>query len=152
MEVEPLTTITTEKVLKFIWKSIISKFGIPRELVSDNRTRFASRKAHDMCQELGIRLIFSSVEHPQMNGQAEAANKVILQGLKKKAGRAKARWVEVLPEIIWSYHMTVQSTTKETPFSLVYGTEFCYLLKLKYHLKEWGISRNKSRKKGDCFI
>jgi len=61
------------------------------------------------------------MEHPQTNGQAEATHKVILQGLKKKMGAAKAKWVDILPEVVWSYHTTVQSTTKETPFDLVYG-------------------------------
>jgi len=38
IEVEPLTTITTEKMVKFIWKSIICRFGVPKELVSNNNT------------------------------------------------------------------------------------------------------------------
>jgi len=74
-----------------------------------------------MCEELGIHQIFSFVEHPQTNGQTEAANKVVLQGLKKKLGTTKAKWVEILPEEVWSYHTTLQSTTRETPFGLVYG-------------------------------
>lgn len=46
----------------------------------------------------------------------EATNKIILKGLKKKLGVAKAKWTDVLPEVIWSYHTTEQSTTKETLF------------------------------------
>jgi len=97
IEVEALTTITAEKITKFVWRSIICRFGVPKELISDNGTQFISRKMKLMCEELGIRHIFSSVEHPQTNGQAKAANKVILQGLEKKLGAAKAKWVDVLP-------------------------------------------------------
>lgn len=75
-----------------------------------------------MCKEIGIKQIFTSVEHPQTNEQVEAVNKIILQGLKKKVEHAKARWVELLPEIVWSYHTTVQSTMREILFSLVNGT------------------------------
>ena len=72
-----------------------------------------------MCEELVICQIFSSVEHPQSNGQVEAANKIILNALKKKLGTTKARWIEIFSEVIWSYHTTVQSKTKESLFSLV---------------------------------
>jgi len=32
------------------------------------------------------------VEHPQTNGQAEAANKVILRGVKRRLMAAKGEW------------------------------------------------------------
>jgi len=121
IEVEALTTITTEKITKFVWRSIICRFGVPKELISDNGTQFASRKMKLVCEELGIRHIFSSIEHSQTNGQAEATNKVNLQGLKKKLGAAKAKWVDILPKVVWSYHTTMQSMTKETPFGIWWG-------------------------------
>ncbi|RDX88248.1 hypothetical protein CR513_30186, partial [Mucuna pruriens] len=46
------------------------------------------------------------MEHPQTNGQAEAANKVILKGLRRRLEEAKGRWVEELPQVLWSYHTT----------------------------------------------
>jgi len=91
VEAKPLTIITTEKVSKFVWKSIVCRFGVPKELISDNGTQFDSRKMRFMYEELGIRQLFLLVENPQSNGQVEATNKVILQGLKKKLGVAKAR-------------------------------------------------------------
>ncbi|XP_072088050.1 uncharacterized protein [Arachis hypogaea] len=66
---------------------------------------------------------FSSVEHPQTNGQAEAANRVILQAIKKKLDNAKGEWAELISEVLWSYNTIVESTTAETPFKLVYGSE-----------------------------
>ncbi|XP_068483209.1 uncharacterized protein [Phaseolus vulgaris] len=64
-----------------------------------------------------------SVEHPQTNGQAEAANKAILNGLKKHLGPAKGNWTEELLEVLRAYRCTPQTTTQETPYSLMYGTE-----------------------------
>jgi len=63
------------------------------------------------------------VEHPQTNGQAEAANKVILRALKRRILTVKTSWPDELPRILWAYHITHQSTTQETPFSLVYETD-----------------------------
>ncbi|XP_020231099.1 uncharacterized protein LOC109811704 [Cajanus cajan] len=72
---------------------------------------------------LGIQHKVTSVEHPQTNGQAESANKVILAELKKLLGEAKGSWAEQLPEVLWAYRCTPQSTTQETPFRLVYGSD-----------------------------
>ncbi|XP_057723653.1 uncharacterized protein LOC130939578 [Arachis stenosperma] len=72
---------------------------------------------------LGIRQRFSSVEHPQTNGQVESANKVILSGLKKRLDNKKGAWADELASVLWSYRTTEQSSTKETPFRLTYGVD-----------------------------
>ncbi|MCI52442.1 gag-pol polyprotein, partial [Trifolium medium] len=57
------------------------------------------------------------------NGQAEAANRVILRGLKRRLGETKGKWTEELHSVLWFYRTTPHSTTRETPFRLTYGTE-----------------------------
>jgi len=52
----------------------------------------------------------------------ESANRVLLRGLKRRLEKTKGAWAEEVPRILWAYHTTPQSCTKETPFSLVYGT------------------------------
>lgn len=151
IEVEPLTTITTEKIAKFIWKSIVCRFGVPKELLSENGTQFASRKVKLTCEDLGIHQVFSSVEHPQSNGQAEAANKIILNGLKKKLRAAKVEWVDRLPEVIWAYHTTVQTTTKETPFGLVYGCDAMLPIEVELLSSRVEEFSEKESKEGRCF-
>jgi len=121
--VEPVATITADRVRKFYWKKIICRFGLPAVLVTDNGTQFASSSVANFCKEWGIQLNFTSVEHPQSNGQVESANKVILQGLKKRLEVAKGLWVEELPMVMWSYHTTPHSSTQETPFRMVYGLD-----------------------------
>jgi len=63
------------------------------------------------------------VEHPQVNGLAEAANKVILRGIRGRLGMAKTKRVEKLNVVLWAYRTTPHSTTSESPFRLTYGTE-----------------------------
>jgi len=84
----------------------------------------------------GIAVDPSSVEHPQTNGQAEVANKIIVKGLKRRISTAKTSWPEELPRIIWAYHTTPQSTTHETPFSMVYGTDALLPIELDYRTTE----------------
>jgi len=67
--------------------------------------------------------VIASVEHPHTNGQVESANRVLLKSLKKRFEKAKGTWAEEVPRIVWAYHTSPQSTIRETPFSLVYGSD-----------------------------
>lgn len=43
IEAEPLAGISAKSATSFVWKSIISRFGIPRAIVTDNGKQFDSR-------------------------------------------------------------------------------------------------------------
>ena len=75
------------------------------------------------CDELGITNRYFTLTYPQGNGQAEAINKVIVSGLKKRLDDTKGKWVEELPHVLWMYRATPRRSTRETPFSLTYGAE-----------------------------
>jgi hypothetical protein len=122
-EAGPLTTITTGAIKNFFWKAITCRFGIPYTLVTDKGTQFDCRPFQEWCAELKISHFFSSVYHPQSNGQVEATNKTLVKILKKKLLKRKGGWVEYLPEVMWSYQMTTGSATAKTPYSLTFGAE-----------------------------
>ena len=75
------------------------------------------------CGELGITNRYSTPAYPQGNGQAEAVNKVIVSGLKKRLDDAKGKWVEELLHVLWTYRTTPCRSIGETPFSMTYGVE-----------------------------
>ncbi|XP_021995253.1 uncharacterized protein LOC110892395 [Helianthus annuus] len=66
---------------------------------------------------------FASVAHPQANGQVESVNKQIVDGIKARLGTARGGWVDKLPSILWVHRTMPKTSTGETPFSLVYGSE-----------------------------
>ena len=91
---------------KFIWKNIITRFGTPHTLISDNGLQFDSKNFREYCYEFGITNWYSTPAYLQENGQVEAVNKVIVSGLKKRLDEAKGRWVEELPHVLWTYRTT----------------------------------------------
>ena len=123
VEAESLVNITWRACKEFFWKNVICRFGVPNTLITDNGTQFDNDHFRAFCATWGIQLRYSSVAHPQTNGQAEAANKVILDGLKKKIEEAPGVWVDELPNILWAYRTTPRTSTGETPFQLAYGNE-----------------------------
>ncbi|KAL0433451.1 UNVERIFIED_CONTAM: hypothetical protein Slati_2679400 [Sesamum latifolium] len=66
---------------------------------------------------------FTSVAHPQSNGQVEVTNRILVQRIKKRLERVGGNWTEELTSVLWAYRTTPRGSTGESPFSLVYGTE-----------------------------
>ena len=89
----------------------------------DNGLQFDSKVFRKYCSDLGIKNRYSTPAYPQGNGQAEAVNKVIVNGLKKRLDNDKEKWVEELPHVLWTYRTTPRKSTGETPFSMTYGAE-----------------------------
>ncbi|GKC31931.1 reverse transcriptase domain-containing protein [Tanacetum coccineum] len=59
-------------------------FGLPGEIISDNRKQFRDNPFKDWCEKLNIRQRFASVKHPQANGLVEKANKSLGEGMKAR--------------------------------------------------------------------
>nr|GFA14441.1 reverse transcriptase domain-containing protein [Tanacetum cinerariifolium] len=77
----------------------------------------------DWCAKLNITQHFASVKHPQTNGLVERANRSLGEGIKARLDKHKGRWVEELSHVLWAHRTTIKVSTRDTPFSLVYGTE-----------------------------
>lgn len=118
-----MAKITTQQVIQFFWENVICRYGLPRILVTDNGRQFNNDEFAGYCKEYDIDLRFTLVAHPQANGQAEVANRIILDGLKKRVERSKGTWVDELLPILWSYRTTCKVSTGATPFQLAYGAE-----------------------------
>jgi transposase InsO family protein len=83
VEAEPLSNIRDVDVKRFLWKNVITRFGIPWAAISDNGTQFESRLFKGFCSELGIKNLFSSPGYPQSNGQPRSPIKSYSVGLKE---------------------------------------------------------------------
>jgi len=68
VEVDALANITKKNIRNFVWRCIICRFGIPRDLISDNEKQFDNDSFRDFCSQLGIRNHYSSPTQPQANG------------------------------------------------------------------------------------
>ena len=100
VEAEPLANIRDVDTKRFVWKSIVTRFGVPHVLILDNGLQFDSKMFRNYCGKLGITNRYSTPAYPQGNGQAKAVNKVILSGLKKRLDDTKGKWVEELPHVL----------------------------------------------------
>ncbi|XP_050207935.1 uncharacterized protein LOC126657310 [Mercurialis annua] len=119
----PLPLATGQRKFLVVAIDHFTKFGIPKVLITDNGKQIDSANFRKFCAEYQIDLRFTSVYHPQSNGQTEVANRILLAGLKRRLDECKGRWVEELYSVLWNYRTTPRESTGETPFALAYGTE-----------------------------
>jgi transposase InsO family protein len=115
--------ITGQQIKRFVWENIVCRFGLPQSIASDNGKQFAHDPFGSWCKQLQIEQVFTSVAHPQANGQVERANRSIVEGIKARLGRERAGCVEELPHVLWAHRTATKTSNGETPFSLTYGTE-----------------------------
>ncbi|GKC43481.1 reverse transcriptase domain-containing protein [Tanacetum coccineum] len=55
IEVKPVATITGAQIKKFVWDNIVYRFGLPKEIISDNGKQFRDNLFKDCCEKLCIR-------------------------------------------------------------------------------------------------
>ena len=66
-------------VVRFIQRNILSRFGAPRTIISDEGSHFENKVFAKLMGRYGIKHIMGLAYHPQSNGQAEISNR----GIKK---------------------------------------------------------------------
>ena len=119
VKVEPLPTITTDKVRKFpVTWSMIMEHSSP---IGDLKTSIGNWESFRCPHQWST---------PKTNRLAKAANKIIIARLKKRLEQAKGLWANELHAVLWAYHTTPYSPTKETLYRLVYGSDTIILIEL----------------------
>jgi transposase InsO family protein len=123
VEAIPLRKATGAAVANFIREHIITRFGIPHKVISDNGTPFVNKDVREMLEHYRIKHRRSTPYYPQGNGQAEATNRMLLRILSKMVFEYGRGWSSHLADVLWAYRGSPKTATGFTPFSLVYGTD-----------------------------
>ncbi|XP_019447271.1 PREDICTED: uncharacterized protein LOC109350496 [Lupinus angustifolius] len=122
--VEPCSyaNVTRIVVLRFINKELVCRYGLPTKNIMENATNLINKMMTEMCSEFKIKHHTSSPYCPKMNGAVEAANKNIKKIVQKMVVTYKD-WHEILPFALHGHRNLVHTSTRATPYSLVYGME-----------------------------
>uniref|UniRef100_A0A2N9FKV6 Integrase catalytic domain-containing protein n=1 Tax=Fagus sylvatica TaxID=28930 RepID=A0A2N9FKV6_FAGSY len=123
VEAIPLRKATGAAVANFIREHIITRFGIPHKIISDNGTPFVNKNVREVLEHYRIKHRRSTPYYPQGNGQAEATNRMLLRILSKMVFDYGKGWSSHLEDTLWAYRGSTKTATGFTPFSLVYGTD-----------------------------
>lgn len=97
IEAKALEKITSGTLISFIWHRIVCRFRVPAYITVDNRKQFNCTDFRNFCSELGIKLAFLSVNHPESNDAIERANGLIFIAIAKALfDSMKGKWAQEL--------------------------------------------------------
>jgi IS30 family transposase len=68
---------------KILLANIVCRFGVPKAITVDNGRQFDAETFKDFCDQIGTKIYFASVRHPESNGLVERANGIIMTGIMK---------------------------------------------------------------------
>jgi transposase InsO family protein len=90
----------------------------------DNGTQFDAKTFKAFCDQIGTKIHFASVRHPESNGLVERANGIIITGIMKSIfNQPKGKWPDELIKVVWNHNTVVSRSTGFTPFKLLFGDE-----------------------------
>ena len=102
-----------------------SRFGVPREILTDQGANFTSKLLSELCRMLHIHPIRTTPYHPKTDGLVERFNKTLKSMLRKAAISEGKDWDKMVPYLLFTYREVGQSSTGFSPFELVYGRSVC---------------------------
>jgi hypothetical protein len=119
----PTFNNTVDTIVRFFFNHVISRFGVPLQLVSDHGKHFKNEIFVELSSRLGFSHKFASPYYPQSNGQVEVVNKVLKTMLQCMVNKHKTNWHHMLFSTLWAYRTAVKTAIGFTPFHLVHGVK-----------------------------
>ena len=110
-------------IISFLENNILSRFGCPNKLITDNTAAFKSKRMVEFCSKYHITLGHSTAYHPQGNGLAESSNKSLINIIKKMLEINKKSWHKKLVHALWADRVSQKKSIGMSPFELVYGVD-----------------------------
>ena len=122
-EARAIKDCSATKMTHFIFDDIITKFGCPKILMSDQSTHFINKIIAALTQEFEVHHQKRTPYHPRANDTAEDFNKILETALSNICSVNRDDWDLRVSAVLWAYRTTCKKLTMQTPFKLVYGLE-----------------------------
>ena len=112
-------------IAKVLYERFIAVFSAPAKLLNDWGANFISVLVEELCIAFGIQKCWTTVYHPQCNGQVERFHQTLFRMISKLASDKKVQWEQHLPELLQAYNSTRSAVTSYSPHYLMFGRHPC---------------------------
>ena len=123
VEARSVKDLGARTVARFVQEQIIHRHGCPQFLLTDNATNFTGRVLPKLNYLMGIREVLTTPYHPESNGTVERVNATLERILRKLVVDKPSDWNNHLQSAVFVYNISYHSSTKHTPFQLLYGRQ-----------------------------
>ncbi len=114
---------TAATAVNFLINDVILKYGTPTCILTDNGTHFTAQLMNNLFERLGVTHLYSTVYHPQTNGQIERFNATMDGKIAALCNERRTNWDEMLQFVTFNYNTSIHATTKQIPFEMMHGRQ-----------------------------
>jgi transposase InsO family protein len=119
----PIRNKYATTVAKAVNRYLFARWGLCRELLTDQGTEFDNKLMKTLCLQYGIRKVRTSGYRPSANGRIERLHRSLNALLAKTVNEHHNDWDEILDAVVAQYNGTVHRSTGFTPNRLMLGRE-----------------------------
>nr|GEZ39246.1 reverse transcriptase domain-containing protein [Tanacetum cinerariifolium] len=139
VEAKALPTNDARVVVKFL-KSLFSRFGTPKAIISDRGTHFCNDQFARIMSKYEVTHRLSTAYHPQTSGLVEVTNRGLKQIIERTVGENHALWSDKLEDALWAFRTAFKTSVGCTPYRVVYG-KACHLPLELEHKALWALKQ-----------
>nr|GEV37620.1 reverse transcriptase domain-containing protein [Tanacetum cinerariifolium] len=108
VEAKALPTNDARVVVKIL-KSLFSRFGTPKAIISDRGTHFCNDQFDKVMSKYGVTRRLSTAYHPQTSSQVEVTNRGLKRILERTVGENRALWNDKLDDALWAFRIAFKT-------------------------------------------
>ena len=133
-ECHAMPNMEASTVASILVEQVVSRFGIPYFIHSDQGRQFESKLFSEMCKLLQITKTRTTLYHPKSDGMVERFNKTLTAMLSAFVNDNHTNWDEQLQYVLMAYRSTEHETTGLTPNMCMLGRETTSPLDIMYEM------------------
>ena len=98
---------TSLTIARLLVKQVISRHGVPSQLLSDHGPAFLSNLVQELCAVMGTKKVNTTTYHPQTDGLVEQFNHTLTDILAKTTDKGGQDWDNRLPYVLFAYRCSM---------------------------------------------
>ena len=122
-EAFPAPNAEATTLAKIFVTQIVCRHGTPQSILTDQGANFLSALFKNVCKLLKIKKLQTTAYHPETNGALERSHRTLGEYLRNYTDQDQTNWDNWLPYAMFVYNSTPHSSTKFSPFKLLYDYE-----------------------------
>lgn len=123
VEAFPLKNFRANTIAEVFVNQVISRYGVPSELHTDQGRNFDSRVFYELSSLLGIKKTRTTPFHPQSNGLVERQHQTIINYLAKFVSENQRDWDRWIGMCLLAYRSARHETTGISPAESCFGRD-----------------------------